>query len=130
MGYYSRGMHMERSMGGRIWKIILLPIGGLLVLAAASFFICDGRVDRSRYESSLKRAKACTTERELDRLLLPEFEKEEKGAGRIVYTARPVGKGACLCSVVMVDAVEVTCDGDGEVTQMSAYQVIGLSKLH
>jgi hypothetical protein len=119
---------MERSLGGRIWKIILLPIGGLAVLAAASFFFCDGRVDRSRYESALKQAKRCTTERELDRLLLPEFEKESKGAGRIVYTARPAGKGACLCSVVMLDSVEVTCDGDGEVREMSAYQAIGLSK--
>jgi hypothetical protein len=130
MGYYSRGMHMERSLGGWIWKIILLPIGVLIILAAASFFFCEGRVDRSRYEPALKRAGTCTTERELDRLLLPEFEKEEKGAGRIVYTARPVGEGACLCSVVMVDAVEVTCNGDGEVTKMSAYQVVGLSRRH
>ena len=63
---------------------------------------------------------------ELDRLLLPRFEKAEKTGGRWVYTARPERKGLCRCALVVLDAVEVRADGNGGVVEMSVYRTVDL----
>lgn len=128
MGYYSRGMHTDRSSGGRIWRILILPILAFALLAAASLVYCNPRVDRSVIRKAMEKAQLSTTVTELDRALLPTFDKTDKGLGKIEYVARPEGTGLCGCALVSQDMVEVTVDSNGDVVQMSAYQTLGLSK--
>ncbi len=127
MGYYSRGMHAERSLGGWIWSILILPVLVVAALAAASFFYCNPKVDRTAIRKAIAQAQLSGTVTELDKALLPTFEKSEQGLGRIEYVARPAGAGICGCALVSLDTVEVRVDAGGDVVQLSAYQTLGLS---
>jgi hypothetical protein len=125
MNPYAASTSVQRSVGGKIWKGILVLTGVLVALVFASFFFCSGRLDREHYRSALEKARVAEDMNQLDLVLLPKFQKETLANGKARYTGRPVGTGVCGCAPALVDTVEVTYDGAGQVTKASFSQSLG-----
>lgn len=125
MNPYAPSGSIQRSVGGRIWKGILVSIGAAAALLLAAFFFCAGRVDRGHYREALEKARDAEDVSHLDRVLLPAFQKETLANGRARYTGRPRGTGLCGCAPVMVDTVEISFDGAGQITKVSFSQSPG-----
>jgi hypothetical protein len=97
-------------------------------MVLAMFFYCKSRVDRGYYKEALEAAHRAEDMKQLDGVLLPNFDKEAGGLDKARYVAKPRGQGICGCSPAVVDVVEVTHDGGGQITSLSVSQSIGLSK--
>lgn len=128
MNPYAANPGTQSLLWGRIWKIIvglaaMIPAGVLLM-----FFYCKSRLDRGYYQGALEVAHRVEDMRQLDTALLPKFEKEVEGHDRARYIARPHGQSICGCSPAVIDVVEVTYDGGGQISSLSVSQSIGLSK--
>jgi hypothetical protein len=125
MNPYAPSGPVERSVGGKIWKGILVLAGLAVALLFAAFLFCAGRVDRGRYREALEKARNAEDVSHLDLLLLPAFQKETLANGKARYTGRPRGTGLCGCAPALVDAVEVSYDGAGQITKLSFTQSLG-----
>jgi hypothetical protein len=125
MNPYAPSGSIQRSVGGKIWKGILVSIGVAVALLFAAFFFCAGRVHREHYREALEKARGAEDMSRLDLVLLPAFQKEALANGRARYTGRPRGTGLCGCAPVMVDTVEVSYDGAGQITKLSFTQSPG-----
>lgn len=127
MGFYSTGMHAERSLSGWVFKILGIPLVVFLVACAALFFFCDKRLERKHLKAKIQQAQEMESVAAIDGLLLPTFEKSVRSPTKIVYEARPTGTGLCSCAPAMVEVLEVRYEGDGVVSAASAYQTLGRS---
>jgi hypothetical protein len=125
MNPYTASTSVQRSVAGKIWKGILVVIVAAIVMSVVAFFFCSGRVDREHYRSALEKARGAQDMSQLDLALLPKFQKETVANGRARYTGRPSGTGVCGCAPALVDTVEVTYDGAGQVTNLSFSQSLG-----
>jgi len=109
----------------RVFVFAGFAAGGMLI---ASFFYCDGRVDRSAYRDRLGHVGDLKTEGDADRLLLPYCRKEVVHPGEIKYYGLPRGSGLCLCAPVTVEVVVLHTDGGGVVISTVVEQSVGLSR--
>jgi len=89
--------------------------------------MCIRDRDRNAYRIELDQVMSCTTAQDLDRLLGAKFEKGGDRK-RVIYTAHPIGRGACSCPVVELDQVEATLDGSGAIVNLSVLRPFGLAK--
>ncbi len=128
MSPYGGGVRADRASRLTFWKLLGLPMAGLALAAGAGFLRCNGRVDRTGLDARLAEVRRWDRVDQLDRLLLPRFEKSAPGPGRIEYVGRPEATGLCERCPVMVDVVEIRVDGDGGVTEMDVHQSLGFPR--
>jgi hypothetical protein len=128
MNPYSASTMTQRTVAGRLWKIVVILSAAGAGCYIAAIFYCSGHLNRDRAKEAIAAAHQAETVGQLDRALLPLFEKEFEGNGRVTYSARPFGEGVCGCSPAFADTVEATLDSQGGVTKLSVSQSLGLSR--
>ena len=128
MNPYAAKADTQQTTWGTIWKTIIVIALAAACLAAILFFYCKSRVDRTHYQDALNNAHQAEDVKQLDLFLLPKFEKTDEGNGRASYTAKPIASGLCSCAPTMVDVVEATFDGNGQITRLSVSQSVGLPR--
>ena len=128
MSPFGRGIGADRGARLTFWKLLGLPLAGLVLAAGAGFVRCNGRVDRTGLDERLDEVRRWDRVDQLDRLLLPRFERSAAGQGRIEYVGRPEASGFCERCPVMVDVVEIRVDGEGGVMEMDVHQSLGFPR--